>query len=62
MKRSAIKSLVQSGLGLVVSWLLTRAIFGVSGEFAGAVSLLFFCASYVRQVAIEEAFRRLWKE
>ena len=55
---SALEALFNAIIGLVVSWTLTAFVLGYTPVQAIGVTLLFFCASFLRSWAIREAFRK----
>ena len=55
---SALEALCNAIIGLVVSWTLTAFVLGYTPAQAIGVTLLFFCASFLRSWAIREAFRK----
>ena len=55
---SALEALCNAIIGLVVSWTLTAFVLGYTPAQAIGVTLLFFCASFLRSWAIREAFKK----
>ena len=55
---SALEALCNAIIGLVVSWTLTAFVLGYTPAQAIGVTMMFFCASFLRSWAIREAFRK----
>lgn len=55
---SALEALCNAIIGLVVSWTLTAFVLGYTPAQAAGVTLMFFCASFLRSWVIREAFRK----
>ena len=55
---SALEALCNAIIGLVVSWTLTAFVLGYTPAQAIGVTLMFFCASFLRSWAIREAFKK----
>ena len=58
MNASAVEALFNAAIGFAVSWTLTAFVLGYTPAQAVGVTLLFFCASFLRSWAIREAFRK----
>lgn len=54
---SALEAFVNAAIGLVVSWTLTLTVLGYSPTQAVWVTLMFFCASFLRAWVIRRAFK-----
>jgi hypothetical protein len=55
---SVAESLLNAGIGLVVSWLASWLVLGFTPAQSVAVTLMFFLLSFARAFVIREAFRR----
>lgn len=55
---SAVESLLNAVVGLVVSWAATFLVLGYTAQGSVAVSAMFFGLSFVRAWIIREIFRR----
>ena len=58
MNASAVEALFNAAIGFAVSWTITAFVLGYTPVQAIGVTLLFFCASFLRSWAIREAFRK----
>lgn len=58
---SAIESLANAAIGLVVSWAATVWILGYQPTQAAGVTAMFFVLSFARSFVLRELFRRAAK-
>ena len=53
------ESLLNAGIGLVVSWAATFFVLGYSAAGSAGVTLMFFTLSFARAYALRAIFRRM---
>lgn len=58
IKRDNLEVLTDMIAGGLINYVLTMLIFGVSGKFALATTVVFFVISYMRKLVIRRMFRR----
>ena len=56
---TALESLCNAAIGLVVSWAATRFILGYDAGQSAAITAMFFGLSFARSYIIRNIFRRI---
>jgi len=57
-KIDALEVTINMVVGLILNYLLTVIMFGVSLKFALGTSVIFFCCSWIRSYIIRRVFRK----